>query len=209
MNITIVGYGNMGSGLASLAVKAGHHVTLTGKQLSRSIDLAAKLGAHAVELKVAAQGADLIVLATPYSAAGEVLAELGDLAGKTVIDISNPVKADFSGLSLGFNTSAAEEIQRLAPTAHIVKAFNTIFAQVFSEGPDFGPAGKASVFIAGDDTNARNQVDGFAQSLGFSTLHTGGLSSARYLEPLGMLNISLAYGLGHGTGIAPTWLHRS
>lgn len=209
MNITIIGHGNMGSGLALRAVKAGHSVTLAGHDLARSSEAASKVGAKSAAVSVAANQADIVILATPYPAAAEALAAAGNLSGKVLIDISNPVKADFSGLSLGFNTSAAEEIQKLAPGAKVIKAFNTVFAQIFSEGPDFGVDGKVPVLIAGDDDTAKQIVQQFAESLGFATIQAGGLANARYLEPLGMLNITLGYGLGQGTGIAPTWIHRS
>lgn len=208
MNITIIGYGNMGSGLAARAVKAGHTVKLAGHNPARASEAAAKVGAKAAALSDSTGNADIVILATPYPAAAEALAAAGNLAGKVLIDISNPLKADFSGLTLGFNTSAAEEIQKLVPTAKVVKAFNTVFAQIFSEGPDFGAAGKVSVLIAGDDEAAKQSVQQFAESLGFATIQAGGLANARYLEPLGMLNIALGYGLGQGTAIAPTWIHR-
>lgn len=208
MNITIIGHGNMGPGLAARAVKAGHAVTLAGHNPARASEAAGKVGAKAAALATATSNADIVILATPYPAAAEALAAAGNLAGKVLIDISNPLKADFSGLTLGFSTSAAEEIQKLAPDAKVVKAFNTVFAQIFSEGPDFGAAGKVPVLIAGDDEAARQTVQQFAESLGFATIQAGGLANARHLEPLGMLNIILGYGLGQGTGIAPTWIHR-
>lgn len=209
MNITIIGHGNMGSGLALRAVKAGHAVTLAGHDPVRTTEAANKVGAKASPLGSAASDADLVILATPYTVAAEVLGKVGNLAGKVLIDISNPLKADFSGLTVGFSSSAAEEIQKLVPGTHVVKAFNTVFAQIFSQGPDFGSTGKVPVLIAGDDEEAKGCVQKFAESLGFDTLQVGGLGSARYLEPLGMLNITLGYGLGQGTDIAPTWIHRN
>ena len=114
------------------------------------------------------------------------------------------MKADFSGLSIGHTTSAAEEIQKRAPQAKVVKAFNTIFAQVLQNGGQ--AAGRpATVFVAGDDEAARAAVAELARSAGFETLETGALATARYLEPAAALNITLGYGLGHGTDIAPTW----
>jgi len=145
------------------------------------------------------------VLAVPYAAASEVIAAAGGLSGKTVIDITNPMTDDFSGLALGHTTSAAEEIQKIASEATVVKAFNTIFASVLTAGGK--AAGQAAtVFIAGDDPGANDAVERIAAKSGFAPLQVGGLSAARYLEPLGGLNIALGYGRGLGTDIAPTWL---
>ena len=145
-----------------------------------------------------------MVLAVPFDAAADVISAAGDLSGKTLVDITNPMTADYSALTIGHSTSAAEEIQKLAPTAKVVKAFNTVFASVLQAGGKV--AGRpATVFVAGDDAEARKTVSDLAVSAGLEAIETGGLTSARYLEPLAGLNIALAYGLGQGTDIAPTW----
>lgn len=205
MNITILGTGNMASGLAALFAGAGHRVTLASRSPEKAQAVAAELGNGIVAGSFAdAASADAVVLAVPFDAVGEVIAAAGGLAGKTVIDITNPLTADFSGLTVGHTTSAAEEIQKLAPDARVVKAFNTIFASVLQNAGQAG--GKpATVFVAGDDVQARNSVAALAQSAGFAAVETGGLASARYLEPVAGLNIALGYGHGHGTDIAPTW----
>jgi NADPH-dependent F420 reductase len=206
MNISILGTGNMATGLAALFAKAGHTVTLGSRDADKATTVAGKLGNGIVgaALADAAGRADLVVLAVPYDAAADVIAAAGDLSGKVLVDITNPMTADYAALTIGHTTSAAEEIQRLAPTAKVVKAFNTVFASVLQAG------GKATdrpvtVFVAGDDADARKAVSGLAAGAGFEPLETGGLVSARYLEPLAGLNIALAYGLGLGTDIAPTW----
>jgi predicted dinucleotide-binding enzyme len=161
-------------------------------------------GVSSAPLASAAQSADIVVLAVPFDAAGDVIEAAGGFAGKIVVDITNPMKADFSGLTIGHTTSAAEEIQKRAPQAKVVKAFNTIFAQVLQNNGQ--AAGRpATVFVAGDDEAARAAVAELARSAGFETLETGPLATARYLEPAAALNITLGYGLGHGTDIAPTW----
>ena len=188
MKITIIGNGNIGSGLASVLAQAGHEVSA----LDRNDDIAS-----------AVAGAETVILATPYGAAAE-LAGQADFSGKVVIDVSKPVNADFSGLQVGHTSSAAEEIASLLPGSKVVKAFNTIFAQVLQNGGQ--AAGRpATVFVAGDDEAARAAVAELARSAGFETLETGALATARYLEPTAALNITLGYGLGHGTDIAPTW----
>lgn len=207
MKITIVGYGNVGSGLARHLAQADHQVTLTGRTLDKAAALAATLGAKALPMAEAAQGADIVVLAVPYGEAGDALAALGDLSGKTLVDVTNPLTADYMGLTVGFSSSAAEEIAKAVPGAHVVKAFNTLFAQVIHEGPTFG-ATPASVFVAGDAAEAKAAVSALAGSIGYAVVDAGGLKNARYLEPLAGLNIYLGYGAGLGTQIAPTWLKR-
>ncbi|WP_035058103.1 NADPH-dependent F420 reductase [Andreprevotia chitinilytica] len=207
MNITLIGYGNMGSGIAQRALAAGHQVTLAGADVAKAQEVAAKLGTGAATVATAVASADLVVLATPFGAAEDIVRSAGGFAGKVVIDISNPVKADFSGLAIGHSTSAAEEIQTLAPQARVVKAFNTVFAQVFAEGAEIAGR-KVQVFVAADDAVAKATASEFAASLGFEAVDTGPLENARLLEPLGMLNITFGYKLGRGTGIAPVWLQR-
>ena len=190
--IAILGTGNMGKGLAGrLNGKAdiviGSRSPAAG-QLS-SADAAAK--------------ADIVVLALPYDAALEAAKSL-NLAGKVVVDMTNAVTSDFSGLRLGYTTSAAEEIQKVAPAAKVVKAYNTIFAGLFAVPA--AQTAKVPVFIAGNDDGAVAAVTDLVTASGFAPEKTGGLDAARLVEPVGMLNIKLAFGLGHGPGIAPAWL---
>lgn len=209
MNITVIGAGNMGSAFVKQLTLAGHQVSVTARNSAKAAQVAAaNPGAKAVEADGAAAGADLVVLATGYGDAVHALQAVGDLSGKTVIDITNPLTADYMGLTIGHNTSAAEEIAKAVPNAEIVKAFNTIFAQVLAEGADFGNGRKASVFVAADSARAKTTVITLAESLGFDTVDAGSLKNARYLEPLGGLNIYLGYGAGLGTSIAPTWIHK-
>jgi predicted dinucleotide-binding enzyme len=208
MRIAIIGYGNMGSGIAKRAAVVGYSVVLAGRDLAAAKKVAGTIGALAATPAEAVAGAELVVLATPYAAAANALAAAGDLNNRVLIDISNPLKPDFSGLTIGQTTSAGEEIAKLARGARVVKAFNTVFAPIFSEGPDLN-GGTVPVFYAGDDAAAKESVRQFAETLGFATIDAGGLVNARMLEPLGMLNITLGYALGGGTGIAPTWLRRA
>lgn len=117
MNIAIFGTGNMASGLAALFNKAGHNITLASREPVKAQTVAAKLGTGigVSSLADAAGAADAVVLAVPYEAAANVVEAAGDLAGKIVIDITNPLTVDFSGLTIGHTTSAAEEIQKRAP----------------------------------------------------------------------------------------------
>ncbi|MHB1942567.1 MAG: NADPH-dependent F420 reductase, partial [Acidiferrobacteraceae bacterium] len=132
----------------------------------------------------------------------------GTLDHKIIIDLTNPLTSDYAGLTVGHTSSAAEEIARVVPRARVVKAFNTVFAQVMARGPEFGDT-RASVFYAGDDPEANAAVHALIISLGFVPTPAGPLRNARYLEPLAGLNIFLGYGLGRGTQIVPHFLERA
>lgn len=208
MNITVIGSGNMGSAFVKQLTQAGHQVSILSRNADQAQALAATYGARVVAPADAAQ-ADLLVLATGFADAVPALSALGDLTGKTVIDITNPLTADYMGLTIGHSTSAAEQIAAAVPGAHIVKAFNTLFAQVLGAGADFGNGQTATVFVAADDDAAKQTVVGLAQALGFAVVDAGALQNARYLEPLAGLNIYLGYGAGLGTNMAPTWIHKA
>ena len=190
--IAILGQGNMGAGLAGrLAGKA--NIVLGARdpkagQLSYA-DAVAKAG--------------IVVLAVPFDAALQAAKTL-DLGGKIVVDMTNPITPDYSGLRLGHTTSAAEEIQKAAPSAKVVKAFNTIFAGLFA-APVAETRG-IPVFVAGNDEAAVAAVADLAIKAGFGVENAGSLDAARFIEPVGMLNIRFGYGLGKGTAIAPAWV---
>lgn len=207
MKITIVGYGNVGAALAKQTCKAGHTVVVTGRNLDKAQAVAALHGATALPMDTAVAPSELLILAVPFSEAANAIAALGDLSGKVLVDVINPLTADYMGLTLGHSTSASEELARLAPQAKVVKAFNTLFAQVIDQGADFHGT-RTSAFFAGDDAQAKALVSTLVTSLGYAPVDVGGLHNARYLEPLAGLNIYLGYGAGLGTQIAPTWLKR-
>lgn len=209
MKVTVIGAGNMGSAFVKQLVAAGHSVTVTARNLDKARAVAAaNPGVVAVIADNAAANAEVVIVATAYGDAVEALRSVGPLADKVVIDITNPLTADYMGLTLGHSTSAAEEIAVALPGIRLVKGFNTVFAQVLAEGADFGAGNKVSVFLAADDAAAKATAKSLAESLGFATTDAGGLKNARYLEPLAGLNIYLGYGAGLGTGIAPTFLHK-
>ena len=202
MKTAIIGLGNMGRGLARRLAGHADLIVATRDQAQADAFAATLDGTAAATVDAAIAQADIVVLALPYDAA-RALAASAALSGKIVVDMSNPVAPDFSGLTLGHVTSAAEEIATGATGARVVKGFNTIFAQVF-DAPRAATA-SVPVFLAGDDEDAVEAVADLAAKAGFDVLRTGGLDAARLLEPVGMLNIRLGYGLGRGTGIAPTW----
>ncbi|RBA52150.1 NADPH-dependent F420 reductase [Stutzerimonas zhaodongensis] len=209
MNITLVGTGNMGSAFAQQLSQAGHQVRITGRDLDKARAVAAQ---HAnVEAFAADQALgqnEVVIVATAYQDAVAALSGLGRLDGKVIIDITNPLTADYMGLTIGHSTSAAEEIAKALPGVELVKGFNTLFAQVLASGPNFANGQQGSVFLASDSARAKQNAAALAESLGWQTVDAGGLVNARYLEALAGLNIYLGYGAGLGTQIAPTWLNR-
>jgi predicted dinucleotide-binding enzyme len=207
MKITVVGYGNVGAAMVKQLSAAGHAVTVTGRQQNGAAQIAELHGAKHAPMSSAASNAEIVVLAVPFDNAAQALAELGSLDGKIVIDVSNPLTDDYMGLTIGHTTSAGEEIAKLTK-APVVKAFNTLFAQVLDGGAAF-PSQAVPVFVASDDAAAKESVVTLIKSMGFDTIDAGGLKNARYLEAVAGLNIYLGYGAGLGTQIAPAWLKRA
>ncbi|WP_103337163.1 NADPH-dependent F420 reductase [Amycolatopsis sp. CA-126428] len=192
--ISIVGVGGMARAIATRAVEAGHTVEVIGRDAAKAEDLAAELGGSATAGAFGATPAgDIVVSAVPYASATPVLARFGDaLAGKIVIDISNTFNADATGVVTPAGTSGAQEIAKALPaSAHVVKAFNTVFGHVLARG------GRLDVLIAGDDVDAKTRVSAFIESLGLRPLDAGDLAAARWLEAIGPLLMGLA---NHGAG---------
>lgn len=206
MKVAIIGTGNMASGLAHTLAGAKHEVTLGSRDPGKASALAEKigLGVQGGGITAAAKLAEIVILAVPFGGAADALKEAGDLAGKVLVDISNPISADYKSLLIGHTTSAAEEIQALAPKAKVVKAFNTIFARLL---PSEVRQGKSlQVFVASDDEAAKTEVSALAQSIGFDARDAGPLSNSRFIEPIGEMNIHFGYFLGKGTAVAPAWI---
>jgi len=191
MNIAIIGEGHVGSALARGLKKAGHHVESTRDDEDR--------------MRAIAKGAGIIVAAVPFGALGDVVRTLGDsIHDKVLVDVTNALSSD-ARLALGFSTSGAEELQKKAPAAKVVKAFNTVFASHMDSGHVKGR--QLSVFVASDDARAKSAVMELAQSIGFDAVDAGALQNARLLEPLGFLNIQLGFTMGMGTDIGITLVH--
>jgi NADPH-dependent F420 reductase len=207
MKVAIIGTGNIGSGLARVLTNTENEVVVADRgDGSEAVKKLAKqdINVKGADVASAVKEAELVILATYYNAIEEI-ADQVDFSGKIVVDLSNPVTADFSALQLGHTSSAAEEIARQLPGAKVVKAFNTIFAEHYATGLKIDGK-KLQTFIAGDDASALAAVQQLAEDIGLEPVVAGPLSNARYLEPLGFLNIQFGYVLGHGTTIAPHWL---
>jgi 8-hydroxy-5-deazaflavin:NADPH oxidoreductase len=193
-SISFIGLGAMARAIATRAVAGGNSVEIIGRDAAKAKGLAAALGGGATAGTFGTVPAgDVVVLAVPYTSAVPVLAQYGDaLAGKVIIDISNTFNADATGLVIPDGTSGAQEIAKAAPaSAHVVKAFNTVFGHVLAQGRPL------DVFFAGDDARAKASVSAFIESLGLRPLDVGGLEMARWLEGVGPLLMGLAR---HGAG---------
>jgi 8-hydroxy-5-deazaflavin:NADPH oxidoreductase len=209
MKITVIGTGNMGSAFAKQLDAAGHTVRITGRDLAKADNVAeAFANVSAYSAAQALGDSEVVIIATAFPDAAAALQSLGDLTGKVVIDITNPLSADYMSLTVGHVTSGAEEIAKAVPGAQVVKAFNTLFAQVLADGPMFADNQRGSVFVASDSERAKQTAVSLARSLGWNTVDAGGLVNARYLEPLAGFNIYLGYGAGLGTSVAPVWLNK-
>jgi hypothetical protein len=190
MKIAIIGAGNVGRALGGGWRKAGHAVTFALRDPASSA--AAELqrqGFGVVAAQDAAATGDVIMLALPWNAMPAALKSLGPLAGKIVIDATNPLTANFE-LAVGHNDSAGETVARLAPGARAVKAFNTTGANNMADSRY--PDGKLMMPIAGDDSDAKRTVLSLAADLGFEGVDVGPLTMSRYLEPMAVVWIKLA-----------------
>lgn len=187
--ISIIGSGGMAAAIAGRAAKAGYTVEVVSRDPAKAQALVDKLAAGATTGTYgAAPAGNIVILAVPYNGAASVVADYGDaLDGKVIIDITNTASPDFTGLVSPAGSSGAQEIARLAPaSAHVVKAFNTLFGHVLAKG------GPLDAFIAADDLQAKARVSTFIESLGLRPLDVGGLNMAQTLEALGLMMIGLA-----------------
>lgn len=209
MNITLVGTGNMGSAFAKQLSLAGHNITVTGRDFAKAEKLAAQYdNVKAAPAAQAVGSNEVIIVATAYDNAVEAIKSLGNINDKIIIDITNPLTADYMGLTIGHTTSASEEIAKALPQVEVVKAFNTLFAQVLADGAQFADNQRATVFVASDSARAKQTAITLAETMGFKTQDAGTLKNARYLEPLAGLNIYFGYGAGLGTSVAPAWISK-
>src|SRR4051794_19699194 len=188
-SISIIGTGNMARAIGTLAVAGGNAVEVIGRDESKAADLAKALGASATTGEFGAVPAgDIVIVALRYADVVPVVAKYGDaLAGKVIVDISNPFNSAADGLAIPDDTSIAQEVAKAAPaSASVVKAFNTVFGHVLKEGRTL------DVFFAGDDAGAKADVAKLITSLGLRPLDVGGLNMAHWLEGAGLVLMGLA-----------------
>src|SRR5437588_4544812 len=195
MDITVVGSGNVGSALGGGWRKAGHSVTFAARDPAGAKAAELKREGFAVASLAESRRADVIVLAVPWTGIEATVQALGGLAGKVVIDATNPLTANLD-LALGFSDSAGETVARLAKGARVGEAFNTTGANNMANSSY--PAGRLMMPIAGDDAAAKQTVMTLAADLGFEPIDVGPLAMSRQLEPMAMTWIKLAYAQGMG-----------
>jgi 8-hydroxy-5-deazaflavin:NADPH oxidoreductase len=204
MKIGILGAGNIGGNLGKGWAAAGHEIAFGVRDPQRDKTQAAVAAAgpnaRAGSVREAVEFGEVVALAVPWSAVADALAEAGDLGGRTLIDCTNRLGPVASGSA----ASAAEDVARLAPSARVVKAFNTFGYESLAD-PRYGTL-VATAFIAGDDEQAKSAVTRLAQDLGFEVEDAGPLANAALLESLTRLWVQLAR--THGRNIAFTLLHR-
>jgi predicted dinucleotide-binding enzyme len=187
-SISIIGLGNMASAIGTLAVKGGNAVEVMGRDAAKAAALAEALGHGATAGTWGTVPAgDIVILAVMFDSAVPVVSQYGDaLAGKIIVDITNPFNASATGLAIPDDTSVAQMVAEAAPaSAHVVKAFNTLFRDVLAAG------GPLDVFMAGDDGQVKATVSGFIESLGLRPQDTGNLNMAHWLEGAGLLSVGL------------------
>lgn len=202
-SISIIGIGNMGSAITRIAAASGASVQVVARDLAKAHELAGSTGAVASAFGDALTG-DIVVLAVPFPAVDDIVATYGEqLAGKVVVDITNPVDfSTFDGLVVPSDSSAAAAIAEKVPGARVVKAFNTNFAATLAAGT-VGQA-PTTVLVAGDDQEAKDAVLAFVRGGGLQAEDAGSLKRARELESLGFLQLTLAAGekVGWDAGFA-------
>jgi len=200
MTIGMIGSGNVGGALGTRWARAGHEVVFgTRDPQSKEVQqLVAAAGGktRAATMADTARAGEVLLLATPWPATQQILAGLGNLNGKVLIDATNPLLPDLSGLTHGTTTSGSEQVAGWARGAKVVKAFNTVGANIMAN-TSFG-AGRPVLFYCGDDAAAKQTVKPLIEALGFEAVDAGPLSQARLLEPFALLWISMA--LVHGLG---------
>jgi predicted dinucleotide-binding enzyme len=187
--ITIIGSGNMASAIGTRAAKRGHTIELMGRNTAKAQALADQIGNGATVGTFGARPAgDIVILAVLYAGAADVVAHYGEaLAGKILVDITNPFDADASGLMTTAGSSVSQQIAAAAPeSAHVVKALNSIFGHVIAHDTPL------DAFLAGDSAEAKAQVAAFLESLDMRALDAGGLDMTYVLEWAGILLMGLA-----------------
>lgn len=204
MIVAVIGTGNVGSTLGTRWAQKGHQVVFGSRHPDsdpvRALLRSAGENACSASVAEAAAMGEVVVLAVPWSAARDVVRAAGNLEGKVVVDCTNPIASGLKGLSVEPGTSAAEQIAGWASGARVVKAFNSTGAGNMAH-PDFdGQA--ATMFLSGDDEEAKKVVTQLAADLGFDVCDAGPLYTARFLESLALLWVHLAFAKGLGPDFA-------
>ncbi|MBX3093449.1 MAG: NADPH-dependent F420 reductase [Cryobacterium sp.] len=201
--VTVIGSGNVGTAVATVAAKGGAHVQILGRDHEKASALASQVGGTAGAVGDPITG-DIVVLAVPYTALAELAESYGaQFDGKVLVDVTNPVDgATFDGLTVPADSSAAAELQALVPGAKVLKAFNTNFAGTLASG-QVGDV-PTTVLVAGDDADAKQALVDVVKAGGVEAAAIGSLKRARELEAFAFLQMTLAVQevVGWGGGFA-------
>ena len=191
MNVAIIGAGNVGRALATASARAGHNVTIASRDPEDAGAVAAATGATAAPSNAAAaEAGDVVVLAVPFTSASEIAAEIAEaVKGKVVVDVTNRISFGTDGPEIETAGSNGEELATLLPDAHVVKAFNTLFAS--NQADPIANGVQLDGFVAGDDAEAKGRVLDLVASIGLNPVDVGPLARARQLEGLAFLNMAL------------------
>lgn len=205
MKIGIIGAGNLGTGLAEQLRNRGHDIRLSFSRDPDKLQATARaLNLSAGTAAEAAAFAEVVIFAMPWVAVEEAVVQVAAAVRRKILwDCTNPLQPDLSGLLLGTTTSGGEELARLAPGARVVKAIPP-FAELLHSSTTLIGGAHPMVFVCSDDEAARQVVAGLVADIGAEPIAAGGLATARYTEPAGMLAVQLAYrqGLGPRIGLA-------
>ncbi len=209
MKIGILGAGNVGGALGESWTRHGHEVYF-GVRNPDSPDVHALLHhcgprARAESISDAVRSSEVIVNALPWSAAKTVLEKL-DFADKPLLDCTNPLKGDLSGLEVGTTSSGGELVAGWARSSRVVKIFNTTGYANMTDPKYYGQG--ITMFYCGDDSGAKQTAATLAHDIGFHPVDAGPLANARLLEPCAMLWIWLAVKGGQGRDFAFTMVKR-
>lgn len=200
MRVAIIGSGNVGGAIARGLKGKGHTVILGARDpLAADVAVLAAETDSSVALPAEAAGrADVIVLALPWAAAEMAVKALGGLPGKIVIDCMNPLGmvGGALGLTVGHTTSGGEIVQSWLPEAKVVKTLNQVGAEIMAKNGQLPH--RPVMFMAGDDTSAKEAAAVLLRDLGFEALDAGGITKSRILEPFAMVWINQALLRGKG-----------
>jgi predicted dinucleotide-binding enzyme len=195
MKIAILGKGNVGGTLGAVWERHGHEILFGVRDPSKH-----RNAAKTVSVREAAQAGEIVVLAVPWDAVPAALRAAGDLSGKILLDATNPLLPDLSGLDMPEGISGGEQVASLVPGVPVVKIFNTTGYPNMAN-PDYNGQ-RATMFYCGDEAGAKIIAAGLAKDLGFEPVDAGPLRQARCLEPLALLWITLALKQNLGVNIA-------
>src|SRR3984893_2385460 len=187
-SVSIIGTGNMASALADRALAGGNAVEIIGRDPAKAKELPSQTGdGGTAGTWGAVPAGEIVILAVLFDSAVPVVSQYGDaLAGKIIVDITNPFNPRVTAVAVPADTSIAQMVAEAAPaSARVVKAFNTLFRDVLAAG------GRLDVFMAGDDAQAKASVSAFITSLGLRPQDTGDLSMAHWLEGAGLLSVGV------------------